>query len=211
MNTHFTPPIPDSYFVPENAASTHDANLTTSREGFTYIILPPWPFWQWPLPQNICNRLNGTVKIQYCYQANTSYFGMEVDVFHFFGGFLNDQDRLTYSDQFAFCHVYTVRSTPGYDRCYNIKDTVVCCDVDTGWIPSLCTKYAFGIRVTQNGVLPLVFIRNPSVSMYNVPQFQLSLGSYPFPTELTGINGSLEHDGIPLLRLQLFIGPGMQD
>ena len=188
------PCIPDSYFIPENATNFHGTKLTTSRPGFTYIFLPPWP-WQQCMP-----RVNGTIMIQYCYETNARHFGREVDVFLFFRGSLSNGN-----DQFTFKQRYTVRSTPGNDTCFMPEGSMVyyCCDVNNigRRMPSPSTN-AFGIAVNHNGVLPLV-----TASMYNVPQFQL--GPSHNQGILTGLNQVYADAGIPLLRL--LIQPGMQE
>ena len=112
--------IPDSYFIPENAANLriHGTKLTTSRAGFTYIFLPPWPWQQ-------CPRLSGTVNIviQYCYITNAIHFGTKVNIFLFFRGSL--------SNSFTFNQRYNmVKSTPGSDTCFMPEGSMVyyCCE-----------------------------------------------------------------------------------
>ena len=172
--------------------------MTTSRgKGHTYIwpVRPPSTLYEF--------STSGSVRrIQYCYRTSAAHYRMMVDIFRFFLGSVD----VSHNGQFTFSHYdYNVTSIPDDDRCFVSEECpLYCCDETVIDMPH--TKInAFGIAIIHNDVLPLIFTR--SVSMYNVPQFQLSLPSFQ-KSNLTGLDSSLLCDeSLPLLRL--FIGPGI--
>ena len=132
----FIPNIPDAFFQP-----SVPTNLSTAREGLTYILTIPPPS---PAERDCSGRV---VAIEYCYVANPIMVQFERTVFLFDFLVLNRESRLS----FRVVEEITVQSTPSRTICQERSTfDLVCCDVTTIRNEELFVSQAnftFGITV----------------------------------------------------------------
>ena len=166
----YTPNILDFYFNDVNAANFRTgggANLTTSRNGFTYIFTIP--------SESSLRNCSGTVvSLQYCYEARNSELRKTNDVFNFLSITRNNL-------LFTANSRLTIQTTPQNSICTDPPGGIqqICCDTSSlsannqFQLPS--SDFTFGVVITNSNVRPLVF--TTSALEYRVEQFQAALGA----------------------------------
>ena len=193
----YTPNIPDFYFNHENAAdfiTGRESNLTTSRNGVTYIFTIP-------AESAECNCTGNVVAIQYCYETRNGEIGSnEINVFNFLH--MNRSGLV-----FTVTGSYTERTSPQDSFCTMMRGPV-CCDtatldvMDQFQLPT--TSYTFAVMVINNKARPLVFAA--SATEYRYEQLQPDLGSSappPGKTFTLGQNDVVTDQSLLLLRFIL--------
>ena len=197
----YTPNIPDFYFSDVNAANLRSgggANLTTSRNGVTYIFTIP-------AESAERNCTGNVVAMQYCYETGNGQIGSnEINVFNFLhmnrnGLAFTVTDSFTEqtSPQNSFCTTPTGRVLP------------ICCDtvtlnvMDQFQLPT--TSYTYALMIINNDARPLAFV--PSATEYRHEQLQAHLGiSAPSPGNIITLGQNTVITDESLLLLRFIIG-----
>ena len=148
------------------------ANLTTSRNGFTYIFtIPP----ESPLMRNCSGTV---VSLQYCYQARNRDIGENRNIFNLLSLTQNGLD-------FTVNGRITRQARPRNNRCTDPNSgdiQQICCETTSlaglniynrFHIPS--SNFAFGVVIRNGNVRPLTF--TTSATEYRVEQYQAALGA----------------------------------
>ena len=151
-----------------NFRSGAGANLTTSRNGFTYIFTIP-------AESSERNCTGNVVAIQYCYETRNTQIGRnEANVFKFL-------HMIRSGSVFIVTGSITERTSPQNSFCTDPPGVIeqICCDTATLDIVDqfqlLSTSYTFAVMVVNNDIRPLAF--SSSATEYRYEQLQPILGS----------------------------------
>ena len=198
----YTPNIPDFYFSDVNGTdfrSSGGANLTTSRNGVTYIFTIP-------AESAERNCTGNVVAMQYCYEARNGQIGSnEIYVFNFLH--MNRSGLV-----FTVTGSFTEQTSPQDSFCTNPTGSVlpICCEtatldmMDQFQLPT--TSYTFAVMIINNDARPLAFV--PSATEYRHEQLQAHLGiSAPPPgNNIITLGQNTVRTDESLLLLRFIIG-----
>ena len=197
---------PDFYFSDANAADSRSgggANLTTSRNGVTYIFTIP--------AESAERNCTGNVMaIQYCYETRSGQIGSrEINVFNFL-----HMNRSGFAFTVTSSFTELERTSPQDSFCTASMEGVqqVCCEtatldmMDQFQLPT--TSYTFAVMIINNDARPLAFAA--SAIEYRHEQLLVALGSSALlPGDIISFDQNIVATEESLLLLRFILEPAI--